>query len=262
MRQETETLIAAAKDAGAILMKHFRNGENHARYKNGNELVSDVDFESNEAIITRLREAFPDHRILSEESDEKELTKDPTFVIDPLDGTKNYVYGIALFGTILALCEGGEPTIGVMYDPITDELFVAEKGEGLTLNGERITVSDRTPEQPGIFFAGRGSVEKDERHATILYELEQETPYFRRFGTAITMLSSVAAGRADAVVLTGTNKPWDVVAGVLMIKEAGGMVTDYCGREWKDASQDIVGTNGKMHDFIVDVTKQIEETKC
>ena len=92
--------------------------------------------------------------------------------------------------------------------------------------------------------------------------MEQKTPYFRRLGTAVTMLTSVAAGRADAVILTGTSKPWDVVAGALIIREAGGRVTDYCGREWESADQDMVATNGTIHDGIIDITQIIEETNC
>lgn len=261
--KETEIAIQAAKEAGQMLLTFFRDPEsNHVRRKADGSLVSDADMKSNELIIATLQKAFPDYHILSEESHDKQLTDAPTFVIDPIDGTKNFVYGMPLFGVMIAFADKGETLAGIMYDPVMDELFVAEKGKGATANGKPIHVSERELDAPGILFAGRGSAEKDPRHAKIMFELEQETPYFRRFGSAITMLSAVACGRADAVILTGSAKPWDVLPGALIVQEAGGMITDYCGKEWKSADQDMVATNGKLHHNIIEITKQIEETNC
>jgi myo-inositol-1(or 4)-monophosphatase len=134
-------------------------------------------------------------------------------------------------------------------------MFAAEKGKGATLNGKQIKVSTREVTRGGMLFAGRGFQDRDRvRHGKIIYALERQTPYFRRLGSAAHMLAGVACGRADAVILTG-NKPWDTVAGILLVEEAGGKVTDYCGRRWTMKSEDLVATNSAIHKEIIKITK-------
>jgi myo-inositol-1(or 4)-monophosphatase len=113
-----------------------------------------------------------------------------------------------------------------------------------------------------MLFAGRGYRDQDhEQHAKIIYALERQTTYFRRLGVASIMLASVACGRADSVILTG-NKPWDVVAGALLITEAGGRITDYCGGPWTLDSDDLVGSNSLIHDELVGITRRQEDLSC
>jgi len=259
--------VAAAKEAGALLRSSFGHiARKDVSYKSDNGPVSLVDFASNDIIIRHISRAFPDHDILSEEgpgSDRANIRHGKkTWIVDPIDGTTNFISGVPLFAVAIALVERGVIKLGVIYDPIHDEMFVAEQGRGAWLNGKRIRVSGRDVVRGALLYAGRGYREKDlEKHGKIIYELERRTSYFRRLGTAAIMLAYVAAGRTEAVILTG-NKPWDTVAGILLVREAGGRVSDYCGCRWTMKSEDVVATNANIHKHLVDITKKIKAANC
>jgi len=261
MRKATKIAIAAATEAGGLLRSQFfaRSGYG-VTYKKFKEPVSLVDYASNDIIIRHISRAFPRHRILSEESEEAldaTIGKEPTWIIDPLDGTSNFIAGIPIFGLSVVLVENRIPQVGLIYDPTHNEMFVAERGKGTKLNGKKIFVSDRDVVKGAMLFAGRGYRQDDRfRHGKVIYALEKQTTYFRRLGSATVMLASVAAGRADSVILTG-NKPWDTVAGVLLVEEAGGRVTDYCGKKWTISRPDVVATNGDIHSKIISITKTV-----
>ncbi|MEK7620552.1 MAG: inositol monophosphatase family protein [Patescibacteria group bacterium] len=261
---ELEIAISAAKKAGEFILPMFGSREN-VRLKSDNSPVTDADLGSSEIIKKAISEAFPTHSILCEELPDalsRKVGPEPTWIIDPLDGTSNFIAGIPLFAVVIALVDEGETKIGVIYDPLHDELFVAQAGKGATLNGNPIAVSKKDKTRGAMLFAGRGYRDKDhERHGKIIYALEQQTTYFRRLGCAAVMLASVAAGRADSVILTG-NKPWDVVAGALLINEAGGRVTDYCGNPWGIESSDLVATNGIIHEQLIAITREQEAATC
>lgn len=262
MPDPLKTAILAAREAGTILMKAYHGSAKSlgVTYKNYHEPVSLVDLASNDAIIRRLARAFPGDHILSEESngmdaDELASATGATWIIDPLDGTTNYINHIPLFAVVIARMERGIPTVAVIYDPLHDELFAAKRNGGAKLNGKRIRVSTRDVARGAMLFAGRGYRNRDRaRHGKIIYALERQTPYFRRLGSAAHMLANVACGRADATILTG-NKPWDTVAGVLLVNEAGGTVTDYHGLEWTVRSEDLVASNKPIHAEIIGITK-------
>lgn len=256
--------MVAAKEAGELLKRSFEaKGGYGVKYKEHKEPVSMVDYASNDLLIRHISRNFPSHIILSEESDHASETKiddQPTWVIDPLDGTSNFIAGIPIFGLTIAFVENREIKLGIIYDPMHDEMFVAEKGKGAWLNGKRIHVSTRDVIRGAMLFAGRGYRTQDHRrHGKIIYALEKATTYFRRLGCASVMLASVAAGRADSVILTG-NKPWDTFAGILLVKEAGGRVTDYCGKKWTLTSPDLTATNGSIHQKIIKVTQIVNGT--
>lgn len=264
MLKATKVAVEAAKEAGALLRSSFEaKGGYGVKYKKHKEPVSLVDYASNDIIISHLSRTFPKHNILSEESDgalEATIGNGTTWIIDPLDGTSNFIAGIPIFGLTIALVEKKEIKIGIIYDPVHDEMFVAEKGRGATLNGKKMYVSKRDVVRGAMLFAGRGYRANDKmRHGKVIYALEKTTTYFRRLGCASIMLSSVASGRADSVILTGS-KPWDTVAGILLIREAGGKVTDYCGKRWTLKSPDLLATNGKIHKRLVGITEIVEGT--
>ncbi len=256
---EEELIVVkkAVKQAGTYLRDHFGQTPKNVRKKDDSSPVTEFDLESNRIITEVIRTAFPDHLILSEEdpgADTKQLTDEPTWIIDPLDGTSNYMAEIPLFGITVALVKNKETELGIIYDPLHDDLFVAEKGKGATVNGDVLEVSSHSSTRRAMLFAGRGYKERDRiRHGQIIFQLEKQTSYFRRLGSAAIMLASVAAGRADSVILTG-NQAWDLAAGALLIQEAGGKVTEYCGKPWKIGSEDLVGTNGVLHDQLIAIT--------
>lgn len=225
--------------------------------------MTDTDHTSNEILTKHIKKAFPKHTIISEEMPDAltaVIGNEPTWIFDPLDGTSNFVAGIPLFAIAIAYLEDRIPKMGLIYDALHDELFVAVAGQGATLNGDSIHVSDRPTTKGAMLFAGRGHKDRD-RHGQIIYALEKETTYFRRLGTAAIMLASVAAGRADSVILTGS-KSWDVVAGSLLIQEAGGKITDYCGNPWSLDSEDLVATNGHIHNQLISITQKQDSVGC
>jgi myo-inositol-1(or 4)-monophosphatase len=262
MMAETEIAIEAAKRAGAYLRSMFGQPA-EVRLKGDTSFVSEADLEASRIIREHLETAFSSYALLDEEmGGAKSYTflDEPTWVVDPLDGTSNFIAHIPIFAVAIALVKDFKTVLGVIFDPIHDELFVAERGQGLTLNGEPVTVSTRTGAKGGMLFAGRGYKKRDrERHGKIIYDLEQQTTYFRRLGCATLMLSSVASGRADSVILTGS-QPWDVLAGALMVEEAGGRITDYCGNAWTLESEDLIASNAALHQDIISITKETNQS--
>ncbi len=262
--QELEVGIAAAKQAGEYLLSVFGSLQN-VRFKTDNSPVTDADLASSTLVKKVISESFPGHTILCEELPDALLRKigpEPTWVIDPLDGTSNFIAHIPLFAVVIAYVVSGKTQLGIIFDPLHNDLFVAQAGKGATLNGNPVRVSTRDTVRGAMLFAGRGYRDRDhERHGQIIYALEQQTTYFRRLGSAAIMLSSVAAGRADSLILTGNN-PWDVVAGALLVEEAGGRVTDYCGNPWTLESEDLVATNGHIHDELIAITREQDAASC
>lgn len=261
MTSELTAAIEIAKSAGALVRQRFGKS-NHVRTKEDNSFVSEADMVSHDFILQELARAFPDHAILSEESPgalHTAIETKPTWVIDPLDGTSNFLSHIPLFAVAIALVENGQTKVGVIYDPMHDELFCAEKEQGTHLNGAPIFVSKKEVPRGAMLFAGRGYKERDRgRHANIIFALERQTTYFRRLGSATIMLAYVASGRADTVILTGNN-PWDTLAGAFLVEEAGGHISDYCGHPWKHTSEDLVATNGLIHPKLIEITSVLED---
>ncbi|KKW31208.1 MAG: Inositol-1-monophosphatase [Candidatus Uhrbacteria bacterium GW2011_GWA2_52_8d] len=262
--RELDVGISAAKAAGEYILSVFGQTQD-VRFKSDNSAVTDADIRSSKIIEKIISEAFPDHTILCEESSDA-LTRtvglEPTWVIDPLDGTSNFIAHIPLFAVVIGYVVDGKTELGIIFDPLHNELFIAQAGKGASLNGASMHVSTKGNFQGAMLFAGRGYRDQDhERHGQIIYALEQQTTYFRRLGSAAIMLASVAAGRADSVILTG-NKPWDVVAGALLIAEAGGQVTDYCGNPWNLESPDLVASNGIIHEQLIAITREQEAARC
>lgn len=261
MTSELTVAIEIAKSAGALVRERFGKSTRVDR-KEDQSLVSEVDMLSHDFILEELSAAFPAHAILSEESPgalHTVIDTKPTWVIDPLDGTSNFLSNIPLFAVAICLVEAGKTKLGVIYDPIHNELFSAEKGQGTHLNGAPVFVSKKDVPRGAMLFAGRGYKERDrQRHANIISELERQTTYFRRLGSATIMLAYVAAGRADTVILTGNN-PWDTLAGAFLVEEAGGHISDYCGHFWKHTSEDLVATNGIIHSKLIEITSVLED---
>lgn len=258
--QELEIAITIAQQAGMLLCDHFRK-TTEIRLKEDGSQVSDADMHSHDFIVAALSKKFPDYVILSEESPNALQTligEKPTWIIDPLDATSNFLNGIPLFAVSIALVKEKKPVLGVIYDPVHNELFATQKGHGATLNGNPIHVSKKELGKGALLFAGRGYKEKNRgRHADMIATLEKQTTYFRRLGCATLMLAYVAGGRADGVILTG-NDPWDLLAGALLIEEAGGTISDYRGLPWIPTSENLVATNGVIHSKMIEITSVLE----
>ena len=245
-------MVRAARQAGNILLRYMGKLESLSVFEKGpQDYASEVDSLAEAAIIKELRRAHPDVAILAEESGAMGKGRQ-TFVIDPLDGTSNFLHGIPHFCISIALVENGEPTDGVIFDPLRNEVFSASKGAGATLNDRKIRVADRKDLNGAMLITGFPPRERPRLapHLEAIRVLLGEAEDIRRTGSAALDLAYVAAGRADGYFEAGI-KPWDIAAGMLLVREAGGRVCDFRGRGEKilDGGQ-IVAGNLKLSDAL------------
>ena len=222
-------MTKAAYKAGNILIKDFREVENLQVSKKGiGDFVTSADLSSEKAIIKILQKGYPEIEIMSEETSSKtNLNKhEKIWIIDPLDGTLNFLHGLPHFAISMALMVNEEIISGIIYDPIKDELFWAEKGIGAFLNGKRIRVSARSQLKDALVSTGipwKGMESSHKNYLKILENIMKSSSGIRRYGAAALDLAYVAAGRYDAFWEFNL-KTWDIAAGALIVKEAGGYV--------------------------------------
>ena len=243
-----------ARAAGQIQKETYHKvKEWHTKTGRG-DIVTEVDLACEKLIIGRIREQYPSDPILSEEAGALGLEEDRhAWVIDPLDGTRNYMAGIPFFCVSIGLVRNGVADLGVVYDPIHDEMFFARKGEGAFLNGEPIHVSDEQTMEDCIISVAWVKRKVDHLQFTHLVErLSRETSYFRRFGSAALAACYVACGRVHAY-LQGGLCPWDVAAGACLIQEAGGLITDFHGApiDLRNRNIEIVTANPNLHSTLI-----------
>jgi len=257
MMDETKTAVKAAREAGKIQMGHF-GGDLEIRDKGKSgirDLVTQADMESNRKIISTLKAEFPEHGFLSEELPEENKGAEFRWVIDPLDGTHNFAYGIPIFGVSIALERDGKVILGVINMPYFKQMYVAEKGKGSLLNGKKIHVSNRGIKE-ALTMCGSNEKRKDQTEsARIIKKLWEETFRVRTLGAAIFHFAYLASGNVDLYVDMG-NKPWDNAAGFLLVEEAGGKVTDFKGRPWDLNGERFIASNGKVHEEILRIVNQ------
>ncbi len=240
--------ITAAKEAGKILMENFFKLKN-VNKKGERELVSNVDILTENKIIEMIKSEYPDHNILCEESNWDDTSSDYKWVIDPLDGTHNYIYGVDMFGVSIALEYKGEIILGVVNIPYHEQIYWAEKGKGAYLNGDSISVSDRTIKNALAIFDS-GLQTDTTRRTGFLSVLAGKVFNTRMFGASTRHLTYIASGVADLVVEFG-DRPWDFAAGGLILTEAGGMITQLDGSKWSIYVQGYIASNGKFHEEIL-----------
>ena len=244
-----EVAVEIVKDVGKILRAGMHTDiDKKARYKSHpHDVVTIFDRRAEEMIVTALNKAFPDHGILSEEGTAKEGTSSYRWVIDPLDGTNNFLSGYPQFAISLALMRGAEAQVACIYDPLREEMFTAICGEGAFLNGEVKHVSAQGSLDGALIGAGFSS--RPERALITHAVLEHLIPHARAIraaGSACLDLAYVAAGRLDATWYVSLS-PWDVAAGDLLIREAGGRVSNLEGAPLTDPEAGILATNGRIH---------------
>lgn len=242
--------IKAARRAGGVINRAARNLDIVAvREKAANDFVSEADREAEQTIIRTLLEAYPNHSILAEESGASENTgkSDYQWIIDPLDGTTNFLHGFPQYAVSIALSHRGQITQAVVYNPASNDLYTATRGAGAFLNDTRIRVSKRAHLQPAL--VGTGFPFKEMKHLdayfAMLRDVMQNTAGVRRAGAAALDLAFVAAGRLDAFWELGL-APWDIAAGSLLITEAGGMIGDLQGNDAYITSGNVVAGTPKV----------------
>jgi len=237
---------AMAREAGSLLMDYFSR---HVKieYKGDVDLVTVADRKSEALILERIRHQFPAHDMMGEEGARIESGSEYKWYVDPLDGTTNFAHGFPVFCVSLAVEYRGRRIAGVIYDPTRDEMFVAELGSGARLNDNAIHVS--TTATLGECLVGTGFPSHKRHKSPNIYFYHQITLCthgVRRAGSAALDLCNVASGRFDGFWEFNLN-PWDTAAGVLMVEEAGGKVTDFSGGEFQIASRETLASNGLVH---------------
>jgi len=245
--------VRAARRAGDMIARSFDDRDNvNVQEKKDRDFVTDVDRKAESMIIRDIQQHYPDHGIVGEESERLNPNASVQWYIDPLDGTTNFVHGLPHFAVSIAAWRNGKPLLAVIHDPMRNETFEAKNGNGAFLNRRRLRVADQKNISRTLFASGLPPYQRDhlDTFQKRMSVCMQECDGYRRGGSAALDLAYVAAGRLDGYWEAGL-KPWDIAAGVLLVQEAGGMVTDIEGRTVDLEKGDVLATNSELqHDFI------------
>jgi myo-inositol-1(or 4)-monophosphatase len=254
-----------AREAGSLLKSFYQKGVT-PEYKGDVDLVTEADKNSEQLIRQRLQQAFPRHGIYGEEGTRDALDSEYRWYVDPLDGTTNFAHGFPAFAVVLGLehrpdglkqDQDGTLVAGVVYDPLRDEMFVAEKGKGAWLNGKQIQVSRTKTLQESLTATGFPSQKRHlNPNAYFYYQITLRSHGVRRAGSAALDLAYVACGRLEGFWEFNLN-PWDTSAGVLLVTEAGGTVSHFDGGAFTLDSREVLATNGLIKDEIVHIFEEM-----
>lgn len=245
-----ETAIQAARCAGEEIVRRYPL-DRDITAKGFRDLVTDADMAAQQVIVERLHRRFPEHDIVSEEARANHLSGEYTWIIDPLDGTTNYAHHHPVFAVSVGLLRHGEPFLGVVHNPLSEETFAARQGAGATVNDQPIRVSATATLQNAMVAMDWGhnnEMRKQMLGCAGLTLLRCGT--LRVIGSAALALAYVASGRLDAYFQTGL-KPWDVAAGILLVREAGGRCTTRTGMPYRIDRPDCLATNHRIHDELL-----------
>lgn len=248
--------VKIAHEAGKLLAEFYRM---HVGFelKGDFDLVTEADRASERLVVERILAHYPDHSIVAEEGSGREGSSEFRWFVDPLDGTTNFAHGYPAFNVTLAMARGEEVVAGVIYDPLRDEMFAAEKGSGAYLNDQKIRVSSAPGLADSLVSTGFPSKNRSQNiNIHFYHHLAMSTHGVRRGGSAALDLAYVACGRLDAFWEFGLN-PWDLAAGTLMVKEAGGKCTDMRGGNHCLNSPHVVVDNGLIHDEMIGTFREI-----
>lgn len=248
------TLLKATEASGKILQQYFNGPFEVSSKSSVNDLVTEVDKRSETAIINIIRETYPDHFILSEEVGEIKTSSTIKWIIDPIDGTVNYANGIPICCVSIGVEKEGEMILGAVYNPFMNELFVAEKGKGATLNDKPIHVSTKADVATSCLVTGFAYQWQDmpNNPLQVLERIIKQGIPVRRLGSAAIDLCWVACGRFDGFY-EHSLQAWDSAAGFLIVEEAGGKVTDFSGNRYSPYQKEILATNGHIHSALQDL---------
>ena len=259
----TMAAIEAALLSGEFLRRQFNTPHTITSKEGKQNLVTECDLESERLILSFLKRQFPDHGFLSEEKGGEALSSEIVWIIDPLDGTVNFARNIPIFSISIAACRGNEILLGVILQPITGELFIAEKGKGAFLNETKLQVSTVNTLDHALLATGFPyNIDQNPMLSIEIFSsfLKMGTP-LRRLGSAALDLAYVAAGRFDSYWETGIH-PWDIAAGILLIEEAGGLVSKWNGDKHLILERsDILASNSLLHASMIESLKK-GRTSC
>jgi myo-inositol-1(or 4)-monophosphatase len=251
--------VNAARNASKVIMRSIgRLDIRDINEKDKNDFVTEVDKSAEKEIIATLRKSYPDHKIIAEESGISEGSDDFVWIIDPLDGTTNYIHGVPHYAISIAFQYKGKLEHGLIYDPIRNELFLTSRGEGSKLNDRRIRVSSNSRLEHCLIGTGFPFKNLNDfpLYLKTFAEILPNVSGIRRAGSAALDLAYVAAGRFDGFWELGL-KQWDIAAGVLMVKEAGGLVSDFLGEEGYLDNGNIIAGNPKIFKALLQIIRPL-----
>src|SRR6266853_5617479 len=253
-----EVAVEAALEAGGILTTEFARPPDIS-YKGEVDIVTQADRRSEQAIVNLLRARFPKHAIVAEEGGGAESDSPFRWHVDPLDGTTNFAHGYPCFAVSIGLEEAGDLIAGVIYQPVSGELFTAVKGEGTHLNQKNIHVSAIEKLATSLLATGFPSTKRAQNPNIHYYwDFTLRSHGVRRDGSAALDLAAVACGRFDGFWEFGLH-PWDTAAGALLVREAGGMVTSFSGQPYRPGDYELLASNGRVHAEMKQITADIAE---
>ncbi|NTV43167.1 MAG: inositol monophosphatase [Syntrophobacteraceae bacterium] len=249
-----ETAKRAILEAGALIRQEIGTiSSSRVRHKAPFDYVTDVDHRCEDLILKIIHESFPSHGIIAEESPGHDLQDGITWVVDPLDGTVNFIHGFPFVSVSIAVCENRKPFLGLVLDPLRDELFIARAGDGATLNGSPIHVAGPTTLDEALIATGFPHRTRSiiDPYMSMFRAVFPEVSGIRRGGSAALDLAYVAAGRLDGFWEAGL-KAWDIAAGSLLITEAGGSVTDFWGGDEYLLSGHVVAGTDSVYSYLLE----------
>lgn len=253
MRELLDLAVSIAREVGEIQRERFEKPHSIETKSTEIDLVTEVDRMSEQRILERVRKARPDDAVLAEETEAIKGTSGICWIVDPLDGTTNYAHGFPHFAVSIGIERDGVREIGVVYDPLKDELFTALRGAGAYRNDRRISVSRSTELARSLLATGFAyDVHRVPVNVEFFERFLRRARAVRRAGSAALDLSYVACGRFDGFWELSLH-PWDVAAGILLVEEAGGRVTDLDGGPPDRSGATCVATNGLLHDAMLEV---------
>jgi myo-inositol-1(or 4)-monophosphatase len=242
-----------AKRAGDTLLSHFGKDEQLLKQRYSvKEAITQYDKMVDGLIVQEIRERYPRHSLLTEESGFMKGDSDWLWIVDSLDGTSGFANSNPLFSVCIAVMHEAELILGTVYAPAIKEFYLAEKGSGAYLNRKRIHVSETPDLGESYLFYCEGGEKDRTRTGSILNNVYPKVVDIRKLGSAGLETAWVAAGRGEAYFTTRI-EPWDVAPGVLLVQEAGGMVTDFDGGPWKPETSDLLFSNAKVHTTVLDL---------
>ncbi|KAG2688553.1 hypothetical protein I3843_09G102200 [Carya illinoinensis] len=256
--------IDASKKAGEVIRKGFYQTK-HVEHKGLVDLVTETDKACEDLIFSHLKQLYPTHKFIGEETSAAfgtvDLTDEPTWIVDPLDGTTNFVHGFPFVCVSIGLTIGKVPTVGVVYNPIMDELFTGIRGKGAFLNGNPIKASSQT-ELVKSLLATEAGTKRDkltlDASTNRINSLLSKVRSIRMCGSCALNLCGIACGRLDLFFEIGFGGPWDVAGGVVIVQEAGGVVYDPSGKDFDITAQRVAASNPFVKDAFVEVLRQSE----
>ena len=251
-----EVAIEAAREAGALLLNEFDRPKKIS-YKGEVDIVTESDKRSEAAIVARLQTRFPQHAIVAEEGGGTEKATRYRWHVDPLDGTTNFAHGFPMFAVSIGLLDDNEPLVGVVFNPVANELWTATRGQGSQLNHKPIHVSDVPTLSKSLLSTGFPAHKRTSNPNIHYYwEFTLRSHGVRRAGSAALDLCCVASGRFDGFWEFGL-KSWDAAAGMLIVREAGGAVTDFAGRPYHAGDRELFASNGKIHPEMLAIAAEV-----